>query len=88
MRAIVVYKEFSDHGRETEEWINELERRAERLDVETINPDTKEGGSFVQAYGIVDYPAVILEGEDGKVYFSSNGRPLPTFNEVLSYIFS
>jgi len=86
MKIVVVYKEFSDHGREVREWISELKTRAEGLEIEMLNPETKEGEGFCQAYGILDYPSVVVAGEEGKAYFSSVGKPLPTFNEVLSYV--
>ena len=86
MKIVVIYKEFSDHAREVREWITELRARAEGLEIETLNPETKEGEGFCQAYGILDYPAVAVVGEGGRAYFSSVGRPLPVFNDVLNYM--
>ncbi|MBQ6130544.1 hypothetical protein IJI72_02560 [Candidatus Saccharibacteria bacterium] len=87
MKIVVVYKPYSDHGSETEDWMRELLKRGEgKVEVRPLNPETKEGEGFCQAHGILDYPAVVVVGEDGKDYFATSGKPLPTFNEVMSFL--
>lgn len=85
MRIVLVYQENSDHGREAIEWAEEFEKRSGR-EVEKLDPETREGEGFCRARDIVRYPAVVVCGEDGKVYEQWVGKPLPTIDDALAYM--
>ena len=84
MKVTVVCKEYSDHARIVDEWRNEFERRTGRT-VEKIEPESLEGESFCRARGIMEYPTIIVEADDGKVLEQWSGRELPTIDTVMSY---
>ena len=85
MRIVVVFKEFSDKAREAFEWIDVVEKRS-GVEVEKINPESKEGEVFAIAHDIVEYPTVLVIGEDGKVYESWRGSPMPMIDTVVAYL--
>ncbi|MBR2586767.1 hypothetical protein IKE71_00100 [Candidatus Saccharibacteria bacterium] len=85
MKIAIVYKPYSDHARECEEWIREFEKRSSG-DLEILNPELPDGESFCVARDIVEYPTIAAVGEDGKTYESWSGTPLPVIDEVIGYI--
>ena len=85
MKILVVFKEFSDKAREVFEWIDAFERRS-GVTVEKLEPESKEGESFCMAHDIVEYPTVLVIGEDGKVFESWRGTPMPQIDTVMAYM--
>ena len=86
MMVIVVYKDFTDYAREVESYMTDFKRLTGR-ELETLDPDSKEGESFCRAYDIVEYPSIIAVSDDGRLQQLWRGTPLPQINEV-SYYFS
>ena len=85
MRVVCVWRRESDYGRETEEWIRDLERRTGR-EVESMTPDSREGENFCRAYDIVEYPTIVAVGPDGKELATWRGRQLPLLDEVAYWM--
>ncbi len=85
MRIVVVYKEFSDHARECEEWIHEFEHRT-GVAPESLDPESPDGETFCQARDILEYPTIVVTDSDGKTYETWRGAPLPVMDEVMGYI--
>lgn len=85
MKVTVVFKEFSDHAREAIEWMDEFERRTGRV-AEKVDPEGREGEGYCQARGIMEYPTVVVEADDGKVVEQWSGRPLPVIDDVMAYV--
>ena len=66
-----------------EEWLTEFEHRT-GIEVETIDPDSRDGAAFCGAYDVVEYPTLLaIKDEDGGVLSMWRGQTLPTFDEVL-----
>lgn len=84
MRAIVVYKEESDHAREVIDYLADFTRQTGR-ELETIDPETADGAAFCRTYDIVEYPSIIALSDDGVLQNLWRGRPLPTISEVSYY---
>lgn len=84
MRAVVVFREQSDHARPVREFLREYERRVGR-ELETVNPDTREGSQLCRLYDIVEYPSVVAMSDDGVMQQMWRGLPLPLINEVTFY---
>ena len=53
--------------------------------IELLDPHSRDGESFCQAYDIVEYPTIMALSDDGKVLNSWSGTLLPTINEVSYY---
>lgn len=84
MKVVVVWKRGTEYGREMEEWIHGFSLVFGR-EVESIDPDTKDGDEFARIYEIVEYPTILALDESGKVLEMWRGLPLPTLNEVSYY---
>lgn len=85
MRVVCVWRRESDYGRTVEEWIMAFERQTGK-EIESLDPDTKEGEGFCRAYDIVEYPTIMALGDDGAVLASWRGTMLPLFDEVSYWL--
>lgn len=85
MRVVVVYKEESDHAREVIDYLRDFTRQTGH-ELETINPDTREGADFCRTYDIVEYPSLIALDDRGTLQNLWRGTPLPTVSEVSYYV--
>lgn len=84
MRVVVVYKEQSEHARQVEEFLRYFNQVTGR-ELETLEPETRDGVSFCGVYDIMQYPTVIALDYDGKQLSKWEGLPLPTVNDVSYY---
>ena len=85
MRVVVIYKRESDYGREVSEYLTDFTRQTGH-ELETMNPDTREGADFCRTYDIVEYPTIIALDPNGALQNLWRGRPLPTISEVSYYV--
>ena len=83
MRAIIVYKEASDHAREVVDYLRDYQRFTGKA-IETLDPESRSGESFCRAYGIREYPTVIVVSDSGRMQQMWSGRPLPPI-DIVSY---
>jgi hypothetical protein len=84
MRVIVVYKQQTDYARQVEEFLESFKRQTGR-ELETLDPETRDGGGFCETYDIMEYPTLIAITDDGQVQNQWKGLPLPTISEVSYY---
>jgi hypothetical protein len=84
MKVIVVFKDYTDHSREVLDWLRDFKTRTGH-DLETIDPETREGEAFCRAYDIVEYPSVIATTDDGIRQQLWRGTPMPQISEVSYY---
>jgi hypothetical protein len=85
MKAVIVYKNESDHAREVLDYLRDFTRQTGSV-LETIDPDTPDGATFCRTYDIVEYPSVVALSDDGILQNLWRGRPLPTISEVSYYV--
>ena len=85
MRIIIIYKDFSDHSREVTDYLRDFKRQT-GSELETLDPDSREGGDFCRVYDIVEYPTIIALSNSGELQNMWRGRPLPTISEVIYYV--
>ena len=85
MRVVAVYKQQSDYTRPVEEYLFDFKRQTGH-DLEVMDPETPEGISFCEAYGIVEYPTLIAVSDSGQMQNMWRGMPLPTMSEVSFYV--
>ncbi len=85
MRVVVVYKQETDYARRVDEFLGDFKRQTGR-DLETLDPDTRDGSGFCETYDIVEYPTIIAISDDGQVQNQWKGLPLPTLSEVSYYV--
>ena len=84
MKVKVVFKDYTDYSREVLDWLRDFRIRTGR-DLETIDPETRDGESFCRAYDIVEYPTVIAIANDGSLQQMWRGTPMPQISEVSYY---
>lgn len=84
MRVVAVFRERSEYSRSVEEFMHDFEARTGRH-IEALDPDSLEGQSFCQAYGIMSYPTLIAVADDSTMQHWWEGLPLPTIMEVSFY---
>lgn len=84
MKVIVIYRSESEHGSTVEDYLRDFHRQTGR-ELETIDPDTKEGIDMVRTYDIVEYPSIMALSDDGHLQNFWRGLPLPTISEVSYY---
>ena len=84
MKSIVVYRSDSEHGTTVENFMRDFTRQTGRT-LETLDPDSPEGGEFCRTYDIVEYPSIIALSDDGKLQNFWPGIPLPMISEISYY---
>ncbi len=84
MRVVMVWRDNTDYARSVTSWLEDFRRRTGR-ELESMNPDTREGDSFVRIYDIVQYPTMIALSDDGREQKRWVGATLPMIDEVNFY---
>lgn len=81
MRIVMVYREQSDYRMAAETFLRDYRMRTGQ-EIETLDPDSREGVNFCRTYDIVEYPTIIAIGPDGVMYQMWRGTNFPTVSEV------
>ena len=85
MRVVVVYKQQTDYARDVDSFLFDFKRLTGH-DLETIDPESRDGIMFCETYDILQYPAVIALSDSGQLQNMWLGVPLPTMSEVSYYV--
>ena len=63
-----------------------LEHRSNRIKIETMNVDSREGSATASLYDIMQYPAVLVTQDNGSLHKLWMGPEVPPMlDEVISY---
>jgi len=84
MRTFIVYRDLSEHGQPVREFLRDFARQTGRQ-LETIDPDSRDGISLCRTYDIVEYPTIVAVDDNGVLQNTWRGLPLPTMSEVSYY---
>ena len=84
MKAVVLYRPESDHAREVEEYVTNMQRQR-NMTIEQASLETREGAELAKLYGIVTYPALLITQDTGELLKYWEGMPFPLMNEVAGY---
>jgi hypothetical protein len=85
MKVLVIYRPNSEHGRTTEEFVNDYKVRHQNTQVEVMNIDTREGSATATLYDVLQYPAILVLQTNGYVQKIWQGPELPRLDDVASY---
>lgn len=85
MRVVVIYKEQTDYARQVNDYMFDF-RRQTGHELETMDPETRDGVGFCQAYDILQFPTIVALSDDGRLQNQWVGLPLPTISEVSYYV--
>lgn len=83
-KVTIVYKPQSEHARDVEDYMRDFYRRT-GSQLDTLNPETRDGASFCRVYDVVEYPSVLAISDDGRLLGFWRGLPLPTISELGYY---
>ena len=90
MKVLVLYRPNSEHGRSVETFIRDFryqhEANANKLDVQDV--DSRDGVATASLYDVMQYPAILVLGDDGSLMKSWEGNQLPLMDEVIGYVFN
>lgn len=81
---MVIYKSESDHARTVSDYLRDFYRQTGR-ELETLDPESRDGADFCRAYDIVEYPTIVALSDNSTMQNMWRGLPLPTINEVGYY---
>ena len=83
MKITLLWNEQTDYASEVREWLGDYEHDTGRVaDIRQLDPETMEGSDYAGAYDILQYPAVVVTDDDGKVMKMWKGTPMPQIDEV------
>jgi len=85
MRVVVITKDNMEYSRQVSTYLNDFLRQTGH-ELETLNPESREGDTFCRTYDIVEYPTIITLSDDGALQHLWRGLPLPTISEVSYYV--
>ncbi len=85
MRVVVIFKERTDYASEVNSYLRDFERQTGHA-LEVLDPESRDGVSFCQAYDILEFPTIIALSDDGQVQNQWRGKPPPTISEVSYYV--
>jgi hypothetical protein len=90
MKLLVFYRPDSEHARQVEEFLRDLQRQhdidTQHLDI--LDVDSREGMAMASLYDVVMYPSIVVVADDGSMIRSWAGEQLPLMNEIASYTFA
>lgn len=90
MKILVLYRPNSEHGRVVETFIRDFkyQHEADAAKLKVLNIDTREGVATASLYDVMQYPAIMVLGDDGRLVKSWIGGTLPLMDEVAGYVYS
>lgn len=85
MSVVVIGRINSEYGTELETYLRDIKSQS-GVELEIIDPDTPEGISLCESYGIYEYPTFLARREDsGSALATWSGKTFPMINEILYY---
>lgn len=85
MKAVIIYRPNSEHGRLVDEFAHQFSRLHPDIHLELLNIDGREGSAMASLYDIVSYPAILALQDDGSANMVWEGDELPLIDEVAGY---
>ena len=82
MKLTVLWNEQTDYASEVREWLRDFAHDNHGAVVYELDPESREGGDFAGLYDILQYPAVVVTDDDGRLIRLWKGRPMPQIDEV------
>ena len=84
MNVVVLFRSNSEAERLTTDFLSDYERQTGKT-IQSVNADDVDGARIGDLYEVVDYPAIIVTGDDGSLIKIWQGPALPTISEVSYY---
>lgn len=84
MRIVIIARDRTDYARQVEEYLRDFKMQTGG-EIEVMNPDSREGIGFCQAYGVLEYPTILALDSSGIMQHMWRGLPLPRISELSYY---
>ena len=84
MKTYIVYKEESDHARTVTDYLRDFERQTGKQ-LESVDPETRDGSAFCATYDVVEYPSIVAVDDNGVLQNLWRGTNFPTISELSYY---
>jgi len=88
MKLLVLYQPKSEHARLVEEYLDDFRRLYPNVDIEVLDAESIDGVNKCQVYDILEYPTLLVIGQDGALRNAWKGKMLPQKQEIVSYLYS
>ena len=87
MKLTILWNEQTDYAREVREWMRDFlhDTGRDASSIVSLDPETRAGESFAEAYDILQYPAVVVTDDDGRLLSLWKGTPMPQIDEVAYF---
>ncbi len=85
MKVVVLYHPKSEFATDVETFVRDFSYQTGHLP-NLVSIESKKGAELADLYDIVDYPAIIVVTEEGRLQNIWQGKILPMINEVQGYI--
>jgi hypothetical protein len=86
MVLVALYRKNSEQERPVIEFLEMLSRRYPGKKIVELDIDTREGATEATLYGVMQYPAMLVTANDGRVMGMWEGLPLPLIDEVAGLL--
>lgn len=85
MKTILLYRPNSEHATTVESYLRDFHSRTGK-DIPTVDVDSPQGAELCKLYDIVQYPAIVVTDDEGRMQNAWAGENLPTIGEVSYYV--
>ncbi len=82
MKLTILWNEQTDYAREVRDWKRDYTADTGFSGFIDLDPETVAGEKFAQLYDILQYPAVVVTDDDGRLINMWKGTPMPQIDEV------
>lgn len=85
MKTQLFYRPNSDHERQVIDYLRDFKMQTGK-ELLTVNVDSREGIELCRLYDIMQYPAIVVTDDSGKIINIWSGGLLPRIGEVSYYV--
>lgn len=85
MKSLLLYRPHSAHERQALDYLRDFAAQTGKT-LPTLDPDTAEGANICKLYDILDFPAILVTDDDGRLQNLWITDQLPTFGELSYYV--
>lgn len=85
MKTQLFYRPNSEHERLVIDYLRDFKMQTGK-ELPTVDVDSREGVELCRLYDIMQYPAIVVTDDEGKVQNIWVGESLPRIGEVSYYV--
>lgn len=87
MKTTIIWNEQTDYASEVRQWLRDFEHDTGRgNEIKHLDPESEEGSDFAKLYDILQFPAIVVTDNDGRMIQMWKGKPLPQIEQVAYWM--